>query len=1007
MSSYRLLRPRSARLLLCLAALGSWAAPAIESVALDPDREAAQQGAAELEALREASGAAAASSQLIVSPTNDAVVLASSLIGPGASLVNAYYLGCDPSLPPSWPCWEALSAGTFQGGLQAGLPIDSGVVLTTGLADQASGPNMSPSETLSGCCGTPDASIGLYGEASDPDLEAIAHEPDIHDRVLLHLEFQFDGAEGGHAFFDFVFASEEFIDYYWLGFNDVFAIFVDGEDIGYETVDSTALGPLSYVNNVENPNGFPDSDIGVRYDGLTTLRGVAAYDLSPGSHTLEFRIADAEDAFFDAAVFLSRGRFCPDRDYDLVCDPDDPCPDDPQNDSDGDGHFDCMDNCPDDFNPEQTDSSTPPDGVGDACTPIDYAALGDSYSSGEGNRPYFLPTATSTNACHRSRIGYPMLVEDPDPNIGAPISAPTPSNPLVPQFEPLSDYLACSGAATDNVKIGGTPQAPQSTQDNVSQLDRPNVPPPGFVVNSGTDLITLTIGGNDACFVRLITFCLWKDNCHTQNFRAGKSLTDFVQDLINDGVSGTGVRKNVRETLQQIKTQAGPDTSIILAGYPHAVDGNDQCDGVELPGPLGFFWNISEAEQQALRNDVVNTLNAMLFEVAGEVGVHFVPVASRFEGHNVCSHPSNPKLDWIYGLSIPLIQPLGGWGHRFVKRSFHPNALGQIQYAAAIDEFIAAKRGSAWPLNSAGLPKNPDPGPPAPNGPAAGFDCESSPNPGIGDLEVEPVTLLCATDFGVYGPTQLVRLTGAGFGASQSVSLSFSQPGIDTSLPSTQAAADGSLTVEVAVPATAFSGPAILVAEGTTPGDKRVLLSDPVGIVPSIAGDPDFDGVGAVCDNCPDDPNPNQVDSDDDGPGDACDPCPLDPNNDADGDGICAPDDPDPFLATPCDDGFDNDGDGLIDLADLGCQMAASPREDPQCNDGIDNDGDGLIDLDDPGCGGDAWRIQESPQCEDGVDNDGDSLIDFPADPQCGSFVDDQESGGGGGCRKCKAPAGL
>ncbi len=102
-----------------------------------------------------------------------------------------------------------------------------------------------------------------------------------------------------------------------------------------------------------------------------------------------------------------------------------------------------------------------------------------------------------------------------------------------------------------------------------------------------------------------------------------------------------------------------------------------------------------------------------------------------------------------------------------------------------------------------------------------------------------------------------------------------------------------------------------------------------------------------------------------------------------------------------CEDGIDNDGDGLIDMADPGCE---SPEDDdesddpvlPQCSDGIDNDGDGLIDLADPGCS-DAMDDDESddpsslPQCSDGIDNDGDGLIDM-ADPGCESPEDDDET---------------
>ncbi len=58
-------------------------------------------------------------------------------------------------------------------------------------------------------------------------------------------------------------------------------------------------------------------------------------------------------------------------------------------------------------------------------------------------------------------------------------------------------------------------------------------------------------------------------------------------------------------------------------------------------------------------------------------------------------------------------------------------------------------------------------------------------------------------------------------------------------------------------------------------------------------------------------------------------------------------------LATECDDGIDNDGDGYTDLEDCGCADICDTIEGintAECNDGIDNDGDGLIDLADPHC---------------------------------------------------------
>jgi uncharacterized repeat protein (TIGR02543 family) len=54
------------------------------------------------------------------------------------------------------------------------------------------------------------------------------------------------------------------------------------------------------------------------------------------------------------------------------------------------------------------------------------------------------------------------------------------------------------------------------------------------------------------------------------------------------------------------------------------------------------------------------------------------------------------------------------------------------------------------------------------------------------------------------------------------------------------------------------------------------------------------------------------------------------------------------FLASgACANGFDDDGDGLVDHpADPGCRDAFSATESPQCDDAIDNDGDGTIDWD-------------------------------------------------------------
>ncbi len=81
--------------------------------------------------------------------------------------------------------------------------------------------------------------------------------------------------------------------------------------------------------------------------------------------------------------------------------------------------------------------------------------------------------------------------------------------------------------------------------------------------------------------------------------------------------------------------------------------------------------------------------------------------------------------------------------------------------------------------------------------------------------------------------------------------------------------------------------------------------------------DGDGDGVADVCDACPAVPDPLQLDTDEDLVGDACDDCLHAPNFrqiDSDGDGRG-----DACTLERCDDGRDNDGNGLTDGSDPWC----------------------------------------------------------------------------------------
>lgn len=120
---------------------------------------------------------------------------------------------------------------------------------------------------------------------------------------------------------------------------------------------------------------------------------------------------------------------------------------------------------------------------------------------------------------------------------------------------------------------------------------------------------------------------------------------------------------------------------------------------------------------------------------------------------------------------------------------------------------------------------------------------------------------------------------------------------------------------------------------------------------------------------------------------------------------------------TQCSNGVDDDGDGLIDLADPGCSGLADddesnppPASASACSNGIDDDGDGFVDSNDPNCHTDGDPSNSSsynpndtdetgalPICWNGVDDDGDGKTDFPNDPGCSSPVDTDESNSSSG----------
>lgn len=228
-------------------------------------------------------------SAIVISPTTNGNTLASAILGSGITASNISYTGF------------TTASGTFTGGTASGLGFDTGIIMTSGNANLAPGPNDT-------------ASAGLDNTAGpDADLDALV-PGSVFDAAVL--EFDFISA-GGDLFFNYFFASEEYNE--WLGFNDVFAFLLDGVNIALVPGTTTPVS-VSNVNcgasgvDLSGPNcGYfnnnPNGSAGLQYDGFTDVFTATALGLSAGLHHIKLAIADQGDGVLDSAVFLQAGSF--------------------------------------------------------------------------------------------------------------------------------------------------------------------------------------------------------------------------------------------------------------------------------------------------------------------------------------------------------------------------------------------------------------------------------------------------------------------------------------------------------------------------------------------------------------------------------------------------------------------------------------------------------------------------------------------------------------------------
>ncbi|MGH4012375.1 MAG: SGNH/GDSL hydrolase family protein [Pseudonocardiaceae bacterium] len=222
---------------------------------------------------------------------------------------------------------------------------------------------------------------------------------------------------------------------------------------------------------------------------------------------------------------------------------------------------------------------------------LDYVALGDSYASGVGTRSYY----PDSGGCLRSPFAYPVLWAKAHPTSSF-------------------SFNACSGATTDGLLAG--------------QLGR---------LSADTDVVTVSIGGNDAGFGRVMTTCQVDGPAACD--RAITAAQDYIAMQLPD-------RLDAAYGAIQHRASAA---EVIVLGYPQLFE-------------TGRCANTIDAVRRARLNAVADQLAAVTADRAAAAGFTFADTRSSFAGHRVCA-----PQEWINSPTWP------------VQESYHPDRDGHAR----------------------------------------------------------------------------------------------------------------------------------------------------------------------------------------------------------------------------------------------------------------------------------------------------------------------------------------
>jgi outer membrane protein OmpA-like peptidoglycan-associated protein len=215
---------------------------------------------------------------------------------------------------------DTAARGYFEQSSSNLFAINKGLVLSTGSASSAAGPNSTSHKSE------------LLFTLGDFDLEELCNE-ETHDAAVLEFDFV---PTSNKVSFQYIFASEEYLEFTGSKFNDVFGFFISGPAINgqknmAEVPRSKEIVSINSINQFKNTdyfinnnawrlNGKIKSDVllemlnedllkTTEFDGMTIVLTAETNVIPFKKYHFKIAIADVSDRKYNSAVFLKGGSF--------------------------------------------------------------------------------------------------------------------------------------------------------------------------------------------------------------------------------------------------------------------------------------------------------------------------------------------------------------------------------------------------------------------------------------------------------------------------------------------------------------------------------------------------------------------------------------------------------------------------------------------------------------------------------------------------------------------------